>query len=101
VLQSARSGEIDLILLGRLDRWGRFLVELVMKLRELTVLHVGFDSLGEALDLTTPSGRALAGMVAVFAAFERGSLRDRVTPGIAQARSVRRCRYHLCGESAA
>ena len=50
------------------------------------MLQVGFVSLGEALDLTTPSGRALAGMLAVFAEFERDILRDRVNAGIAQAR---------------
>ena len=37
-------------------------------------------------DLTTPSGRALAGMLAVFAEFDREILRDRVKAGIAQAR---------------
>jgi DNA invertase Pin-like site-specific DNA recombinase len=47
---------------------------------------VGFVSLSEALDLGTPSGRALAGMLAVFAEFERDILRDRVRAGIAQAR---------------
>jgi DNA invertase Pin-like site-specific DNA recombinase len=47
---------------------------------------VGFISLSEALDLTTPSGRALAGMLAVFAEFERDILRDRVKAGIDQAR---------------
>ena len=41
----------------------------------------------EALDLTTPSGRALAGMLAVFAEFEREILRERVKAGIAQARA--------------
>ena len=49
-------------------------------------LDVGFISLSEALDLTTPSGRALAGMLAVFAEFERDILRDRVKAGIDQAR---------------
>lgn len=49
-------------------------------------LRVGFVSLSEALDLTTPSGRAFAGMLAVFAEFERDILRDRVKAGIAQAR---------------
>jgi len=34
-------------------------------------LDVGFMSLSEALDLTTPSGGALAGMLAVFAEFAR------------------------------
>jgi putative DNA-invertase from lambdoid prophage Rac len=70
----------------RLDRWGRSLVDLVTTLQELVALKVGFVSLSEALDLTTPSGRAFAGMLAVFAEFERDILRDRVKAGIAQAR---------------
>ena len=86
LLRAARRREIDLILVWRLDRWGRSLVDLVATLQELTALQVGFVSLGEALDLTTPSGRALAGMLAVFAEFERDILRDRVRAGIAQAR---------------
>ena len=49
-------------------------------------MGVGFASLTEALDLTTPTGRAMAGMVAVFAEFEREILRERVRAGIAQAR---------------
>ena len=86
LIRAARRRELDLILVWRLDRWGRSLVDLVTTLQELTALQVGFVSLGEALDLTTPSGRALAGMLAVFAEFERDILRDRVKAGIAQAR---------------
>ena len=85
LLRAARRRELDLILVWRLDRWGRSLVDLVTTIQELTALRVGFVSLGEALDLTTPSGRALAGMLAVFAEFERDILRDRVRAGIAQA----------------
>ena len=86
LMRAARRRELDLILVWRLDRWGRSLVDLVATLQELTALQVGFISLGEALDLTTPSGRALAGMLAVFAEFEREVLRERVRAGIAQAR---------------
>jgi DNA invertase Pin-like site-specific DNA recombinase len=86
LLRAARRRELDLILVWRLDRWGRSLVDPVTTLQELTALQVGFISLSEALDLTTPSGRALAGMLAVFAEFERDILRDRVKAGIAQAR---------------
>ena len=86
LIESARRREIDLVLVWRLDRWGRSLVDLVSTLQELTALDVGFVSLSEALDLTTPSGRALAGMLAVFAEFERDILRDRVKAGIDQAR---------------
>jgi len=86
LIAAARRREIDLVVVWRLDRWGRSLVDLVNTLQELNVLDVGFVSLSEALDLTTPSGRALAGMLAVFAEFERDILRDRVKAGIAQAR---------------
>ena len=86
LMRAARRRELDLILVWRLDRWGRSLVDLITTLQELTALRVGFVSLCEALDLATPSGRALAGMLAVFAEFERDILRDRVKAGIAQAR---------------
>jgi DNA invertase Pin-like site-specific DNA recombinase len=86
LLRAARRKEIDIIVVWRLDRWGRSLVDLVTTLQELVALKVGFVSLSEALDLTTPSGRAFAGMLAVFAEFERDILRDRVKAGIAQAR---------------
>ena len=86
LLKAARRRELDLVVVWRLDRWGRSLVDLVSTLQELAALKVGFVSLSEALDMTTPSGRALAGMLAVFAEFERDILRDRVKAGIAQAR---------------
>jgi putative DNA-invertase from lambdoid prophage Rac len=63
------------------------LLDLIGSLQELSMLGVGFVSLCEALDLTSPSGRALAGMLAVFAEFEREILRERVKAGIAQARA--------------
>jgi DNA invertase Pin-like site-specific DNA recombinase len=64
--------------------------DLVVTLRELTELRVGFVSLAEALDLTTPSGRAMTGVLAVFADLEREILRERVRAGIAQARKAGR-----------
>jgi putative DNA-invertase from lambdoid prophage Rac len=88
MLAAARRREIDAILVWRLDRWGRSLLDLIGTLQELSALGVGFVSLSEALDMTTPSGRALAGMLAVFAEFERDILRDRVKAGIAEARKA-------------
>lgn len=55
-------------------------------LPELEHLGVGFVSLTEALDLTTPAGRAMAALLAVFAAFEGEILRERVRAGLAHAR---------------
>ncbi len=86
LLKAARRRELDVIVVWRLDRWGRSLPDLVVTLRELTDLGVAFVSLAEALDLTTSTGRAMAGMVAVFAEFEREILRERVRAGIDQAR---------------
>jgi putative DNA-invertase from lambdoid prophage Rac len=53
---------------------------------KLIELGVGFISLTEALDLTTPTDRAMTGILSVFAEFEREILRERVRAGIAQAR---------------
>jgi DNA invertase Pin-like site-specific DNA recombinase len=87
LLQAARRREVDVVVVWRLDRWGRSVADLMMTLGELTDLGVGFVSLTEALDLTTPTGRAMAGLLAVFAEFEREILRERVRAGIAQARN--------------
>src|SRR5215217_6967414 len=86
LMDAARRREIDIVLVWRLDRWGRSLPDLVTTLEELKDLGVGFVSLTEALDLTTPTGRAMAGLLSVFAAFEHEILRERIRAGIAEAR---------------
>lgn len=86
LLQAARRRQIDAVLVWRLDRWGRSVADLMVTLQELHELGVGFVSLAEAFDLTTPMGRAMAGLLAVFAQFEREILRERVRAGIVQAR---------------
>ena len=86
LLATARRREIDVVMVWRLDRWGRSVADLVSTLQELQHLGVGFVSLTEALDLTTPAGRAMAGLLAVFAEFEREILRERVRAGLAHAR---------------
>jgi putative DNA-invertase from lambdoid prophage Rac len=86
LLEAARRREIDAVLVCRLDRWGRSVTDLLVTLQELEHLGVGFVSLTEALDLTTPAGRAMAGLLAVFAEFEREILRERTRAGLAHAR---------------
>jgi DNA invertase Pin-like site-specific DNA recombinase len=86
LLEAARRREIDVVLVWRLDRWGRSVTDLLETLQELEHLGVGFVSLTEALDLTTPAGRAMAGLLAIFAEFEREILRERTRAGLAQAR---------------
>jgi DNA invertase Pin-like site-specific DNA recombinase len=86
LLEAARRREIDVVLVWRLDRWDRSVTDLLNTLEESDHLGVGFVSLTEALDLTTAVGRAVAGLLAVFAAFERDILRERVRAGLAHAR---------------
>jgi DNA invertase Pin-like site-specific DNA recombinase len=86
LLEAARRRDIDVVLVWRLDRWGRSVTDLLATLQELEHLGVGFVSLTEALDLTTPAGRAMAGLLSVFSEFEREILRERTRSGLAQAR---------------
>jgi putative DNA-invertase from lambdoid prophage Rac len=86
LLNAARRRDIDAVLVWRLDRWGRSLADLVTTLQELADLGVGFVSLTEALDMTTATGRAMAGLLSVFAQFEHDLLRERVRSGLAEAK---------------
>ena len=87
LLKKAIRRDLDVIVVWKLDRWGRSLPDLVTTLKELNDVGVGFVSLTEALDLTTPTGRAMAGLLSVFAEFEREMLRERIKAGIVQSRS--------------
>lgn len=74
LIEAARRREIDFVRVWRLDRLGRSRVDLVNTLQEVASLDVGFVSRCEARDFTTPSGRTLAGRLAVFVEFERDML---------------------------
>ena len=86
LLDAARRRDIDVVLVWRLDRWGRSVTDLLATLQELEHLGVGFVSLNEALDLTTPVRAGDGGVLAVFAEFEREILQERVRAGLAHAR---------------
>ena len=79
--------EIEAIVVWKLDRWGRSLPDLIATLAELRDLDIAFISLTEALDFTTPAGRAMIALLSVFAEFERDMIRERVKAGITQARA--------------
>jgi DNA invertase Pin-like site-specific DNA recombinase len=86
LIELARRGKVDVVLVWRLDRWGRSLHDVVISLQELAAAGVSFVSITESLDLTTPIGKAMTGMIAVFAEFERAILRERVLAGMAAAK---------------
>ena len=87
ILRLARKREIDIVIVWKLDRWGRSTSDVVGTLEELRELNVKFVSIPEALDFSTAMGRAMSGLLSVFAEFERELIRERVKAGLDQARS--------------
>lgn len=87
LMKLARRRQIDAVIVWKLDRFGRSLADLINSLHELRDLGVVFVSLTESLDFSTASGRAMAGMLSIFAEFEREIIRERVKAGIANARA--------------
>jgi DNA invertase Pin-like site-specific DNA recombinase len=76
--------EFDLIAVWSSDRLGRSLSHLVEVLQTIGNTGVGLYIHTQALDTTTPSGRALFQMLGVFAEFERELITERVRAGIAR-----------------
>jgi putative DNA-invertase from lambdoid prophage Rac len=70
----------------KLDRWGRSLADLVTNMQEVVELKVAFVSVADNIDLTTAAGPALAGMLSVFAQFERQLFSERVRSGMYYAK---------------
>jgi DNA invertase Pin-like site-specific DNA recombinase len=83
-LEFARSG--DSICAWRLDRLGRSLSHLIQLMQDLERRGIGFRSLTEAIDTTTPGGRLTYNLFASLAEFERSILRERTRAGLQAAR---------------
>lgn len=79
--------DIDAVLVWRLDRFGRSLQHLQNAIAVLRDAKVGFISLKEGFDLTTPMGKAFFGMLGVFAEFERDVIAERIKAGLRNAKA--------------
>lgn len=77
----------DTLVVWRLDRLGRGLKHLVATIDELRDRGVGFRSLTEAIDTTTPAGRLQLHIFGALAEFEREVIRERTRLGLAAARA--------------
>ena len=87
LLKLCRRREVDIVIVWKLDRWGRSVSDIVSTLQELQDLNVQFVSVTEALDFTTAMGRAMGNLLAVFSEFEREMISERVKAGLAQAKA--------------
>jgi DNA invertase Pin-like site-specific DNA recombinase len=90
MLKDAVRGRFDVLAAWAVDRLGRSLQDLVATLGELHAAGVDLFLHQQAIDTTTPSGRAMFGMLGVFAEFERSMIQERVRAGLARARAAGR-----------
>ena len=86
VLKGAVRREFDMLAVWSSDRLGRSLQHLIEVLQTIRETGIGLYIHTQALDTTTPAGRAMFGMLAVFGEFEREMIVARVNAGLARAR---------------
>jgi len=84
-LDHLRTG--DTLVVWRLDRLGRSLKDLVRIVEELAAREVGFQSLHESIDTTSPAGKLTFHLFGALAEFERDLIRERTLAGLSAARS--------------
>ena len=87
MLKAALRRKFDMIAAWSVDRLGRSLQDLVAFLSELKAAGVDLFLHQQALDTSSPSGRALFQMLGVFAEFEAAMIRERTLAGLARARA--------------
>ena len=84
-LEYVREG--DVLVVWKLDRVGRSLKNLIGRMEELQERGVGFASLTEGLDTTTPGGRLVYHVFGALAEWEREVIRERTFAGLQAARA--------------
>jgi DNA invertase Pin-like site-specific DNA recombinase len=79
--------EGDVLTVWRLDRLGRSLKDLIEIVTTLEQRGIGFKSLQESMDSTTPGGKLIFCVIGALAEFERGIIRERTQAGLKAARA--------------
>ena len=97
ILRGIKAG--DVLVVWKLDRLSRSLLDLLQILKRLDEVGAGFRSLTEAIDTTTPAGRMMLQMLGAFAEFERQMIRERTKLGLARARLEGRVGGNRCSLS--
>lgn len=85
LLDDVRKRKTDVILVWKLDRLARSTTELLNRLEEFKTLGVELLSYTENIDTTTPAGKTLFSMMAVFAEFENDIRNERILSGMQRA----------------
>ena len=77
--------EGDTLVVWKLDRLGRSMTHLLAVVADLEARGVGFRSLTEAIDTTTPTGRLVFHIFGALGQFERDLIRERTGAGLRAA----------------
>ena len=85
VMDILREG--DELIVYKLDRIGRSLINVVNIINELTERKVTIKCTAEAINTTTPQGKMMYGLMAVIAEYERNQISERTKAGLAAARA--------------
>jgi DNA invertase Pin-like site-specific DNA recombinase len=85
LMTDARRGLFNVVVVWRFDRFARSVKQLVMALEEFKELGIDFVSHQEALDTSTPMGKAVFTIIAAIAELERNIIRERVVAGLDHA----------------
>jgi DNA invertase Pin-like site-specific DNA recombinase len=86
LLKGVARRDFDIVAAWSVDRLGRSLVDLIGFLQELHGVGIELYLHQQGINTMTPAGKALFGMLGVFAEFERAMIRERVNAGLARAR---------------
>lgn len=87
MLKAAQRREIDMVAAWSVDRLGRSLNDLVSFLGDIQSVGCNLYLHVQGLDTSTPSGRAMFGMLSVFSEFERAMIVERVNAGLSRAKA--------------
>lgn len=85
LIKQVRKG--DIIVVWKLDRLGRSLRDLVNLISRFQAMEVGFKSLQDSIDTTTPTGKLTFHLFAALAEFERDIISERTKAGLKSARA--------------
>lgn len=83
LIRDIREGRITHVLVYKLDRLSRSQKDTLYLIEDVFNTHdVTFTSLNENFDTSTPTGKAMLGMMSVFAQLERETIRERTRMGM-------------------
>ena len=87
LLEDAQRGEFDIVIFWALSRFTRSVSDLYSTMEKFKKWNVDMVSYTEAFDTSTPMGRAMIGIVGIFAQLERELTGERVSAAIAERAS--------------